>query len=120
MPKKAKRPCRYKGCPKLVDSESGYCAEHEKAMSRYYDRYVRSSEHNKRYGYRWKKIRTMILNTNPFCELCKAEGKYTLATEVHHIKPLSKGGGNDLENLMALCKSCHAKIHRHAGMKFEV
>lgn len=120
MPKKARRPCRYKGCPNLVDNESGYCEEHERQVSRHYDKFVRSPEHNKRYGYRWRKIRARILNTNPFCERCKAEGRYTLATEVHHVNPLSKGGGNETENLMALCKSCHSKIHSHAETRLEV
>lgn len=42
--------------------------------------------------------------------MCKREGHYTDATEVHHIKPLSEGGTNDLNNLMPLCKSCHSRI----------
>jgi 5-methylcytosine-specific restriction protein A len=34
---------------------------------------------------------------------------------VHHILPLSKGGGNETSNLMALCKSCHSKITAESG-----
>ncbi len=30
---------------------------------------------------------------------------------VHHIVPLSKGGSNDLSNLLALCENCHEDIH---------
>ena len=30
------------------------------------------------------------------------------ATEVDHIIPLRHGGGNKLENLQSLCKSCHS------------
>ncbi|MBQ4403488.1 MAG: HNH endonuclease [Selenomonadaceae bacterium] len=111
MPQKPKRPCRYKGCPKLVSNTSGYCEEHEKLMSKHYDKFIRSPEHNKRYGHHWRKIRARFIKGHLFCESCFAGGKYVLATEVHHIKPLSEGGKNDTENLMALCSSCHAKIH---------
>ena len=110
MPQKAKRPCRYRGCPKLVDSASGYCREHEKEVSRNYDK-AREVEHNKRYGYRWRKIRKRFFQANPLCVLCKAEGRYNFAEEIHHIKPLSEGGTNEDENLMSLCRRCHAKIH---------
>ncbi len=111
MPQKPKRPCRYKGCPKLVSNTSGYCEEHEKLMAKHYDKFIRSPEHNKRYGHHWRKIRARFIKGHLFCESCFAGGKYVLATEVHHIKPLSEGGKNDTENLMALCSSCHAKIH---------
>lgn len=32
---------------------------------------------------------------------------------VHHIKPVSEGGGNEPENLVTLCVQCHRK--RHTG-----
>ena len=111
MPHKAKRPCRYRGCPKLVDDVSGYCPEHSKKISRNYDKFLRSPEHNKRYDYRWRKIRKKFLEANPLCERCKKAGRYTLAVEIHHIKPLAEGGTHDLSNLMALCRSCHAQVH---------
>ena len=31
--------------------------------------------------------------------------------EYHHIKPLSMGGSNDLENLIPLCVDCHDYVH---------
>ena len=31
--------------------------------------------------------------------------------EVHHIQPVSEGGGDEPENLMTLCKNCHKLIH---------
>lgn len=30
---------------------------------------------------------------------------------VHHVKPLSKGGGNELSNLIMLCENCHSEAH---------
>ena len=109
MPRKAKRPCRFGGCPKLTESTSGYCAEHEKIQTQHYDKFQRV-DHNKRYGYKWRKLRARFLTAHPLCEQCKAQGRYTAATEVHHIKPLADGGTNDENNLMALCKSCHSRI----------
>ena len=110
MPQKAKRPCRFKNCPALTDSPSGYCKEHEKLIESNYNRFGRTPEAKKRYGYKWRKIRAAFLAANPLCEMCKRQGKYTAANEVHHVKPLADGGTNDFENLMPLCKSCHSKI----------
>lgn len=109
MPRKAKRPCRHHGCPRLTESTSGYCAEHEKIHTRQYDK-ARAPIHNQRYGYQWRKLRARFLNRHPLCAQCRLNGKYTSATEVHHIKPLADGGTNDESNLMALCKSCHSRI----------
>lgn len=35
--------------------------------------------------------------------------------EVHHILPVSKGGSDEQQNLITLCKKCHKK--RHKDMK---
>lgn len=32
---------------------------------------------------------------------------------IHHIVPLSKGGTNELSNLVALCERCHENKHPH-------
>lgn len=32
--------------------------------------------------------------------------------EVHHVIPVSKGGGDEPSNLITLCKECHVKRHR--------
>ena len=32
--------------------------------------------------------------------------------EGHHIVPVSCGGGDEPENLITLCKTCHAERHR--------
>ena len=109
MPRKAKRPCRHHGCPRLTESTSGYCTEHEKIHLRHYEK-ARAPIQNQRYGYQWRKLRARFLNRHPLCEQCRLNGKYTSATEVHHIKPLADGGTNDESNLMALCKSCHSRI----------
>ena len=32
---------------------------------------------------------------------------------VHHILPLSQGGTHDPDNLITLCRRCHANMHPH-------
>jgi 5-methylcytosine-specific restriction protein A len=58
------------------------------------------------YGSRWQRLRKAFLLLNPWCEKC---GK--VAEDVDHIVPLSRGGGNDLANLRALCEYCHCRRH---------
>ena len=38
---------------------------------------------------------------NPVC-------RHILTLELHHIVWVSHGGGNNLDNLLALCPNCHA------------
>lgn len=35
------------------------------------------------------------------------------ASEVHHIKPLSRGGLTSMSNLACICETCHNKRHGH-------
>lgn len=35
-----------------------------------------------------------------------------LALDLHHIIEVAEGGGNDPDNLIALCPTCHALFHR--------
>ena len=87
-----------------------YCEQHQKLMDKRYDAYERSPVVKKRYGRAWKRIRDRYIGKHPLCEMCLKNHKTTAATEVHHIRPLSRGGTHDEDNLMALCKPCHSKI----------
>ena len=113
MPRKPKRPCSYPGCANLTDGQ--YCTEHEAAARKQYNKYERSADVNKKYGRAWKRIRDSYAAAHPLCEQCLAEGKYIPTEEIHHKLPLSKGGTHDRDNLIALCKSCHARIHAKDG-----
>ncbi len=42
------------------------------------------------------------------CECCRRSG---CQLDVHHKKPVSDGGGNRPEDLLVLCKVCHALMH---------
>ena len=113
MPYKAKRGCQYPGCNQLSNNE--FCVEHQKIMRRSYDKNTRSTDHNKKYGHEWKRIRGRYAKEHPLCEMCFKEGKYSLLEEVHHILPVSRGGTNASTNLMSVCKSCHNKLHVELG-----
>ncbi len=64
-----------------------------------------------------------LARANGQCERCKAKAPFISKSdgepylEVHHIKPLSEHGSDDIENTIALCPNCHRELHY--GMKDE-
>ena len=59
------------------------------------------------YGY--DNIKAYILIRDKYtCQCCKTK-KGTL--HVHHIIYRSKGGSDEIENLITLCETCHKKLH---------
>lgn len=38
---------------------------------------------------------------------------------VHHIKPVSEGGGGEPENLITLCKDCHKEVHHEMRLNLK-
>lgn len=68
-----------------------------------------------RYRQAWKRIRDSYVQQHPLCEVCQKEGRLVATEEVHHKVPLSEGGTHARDNLIALCKSCHARIHAERG-----
>ena len=70
----------------------------------------------------WRRMSERILIRDHYeCQECKKKLKSGIrtkikpATQVHHIVPVSRGGRHNKENLMALCRSCHTKIHHELG-----
>lgn len=104
MPKAAKRPCRYPGCPNLCD-KGVYCEEHMRFST---DR-MRGGAVERGYDSRWRKARAAFLQRNPLCAECRKNGVLTPATVVDHIIP-HRGDLKlfwDEENWQPLCKNCH-------------
>lgn len=112
MPYKAKKPCKYIGCPELTAYK--YCDKHKKMLDREYNKHRRDPDTYKRYGRKWRRIRDSYIARYPLCERCKESGRLTPAEEVHHVKPLSDGGTHTESNLMSLCTPCHSSITRAA------
>jgi 5-methylcytosine-specific restriction endonuclease McrA len=59
----------------------------------------------------WMSIRERIMERDNFS--CKRCGKFVkeVNMEVHHIRPLHKGGKTEPSNLITLCESCHDVQH---------
>ena len=66
MPNKPKKPCKFPGCPNLT-SET-YCEKHKAQARQQYNEYERASNHNKKYGREWKRIRDRYVKAHPLCE----------------------------------------------------
>ena len=71
------------------------------------------------YSQAWRSARKAYLSKQRgLCENCLKRGLYTPADTVHHIKHLTPQNINDPKitlsesNLMALCRDCHAEMHR--------
>ncbi len=98
------RYCAHPLCPNVTDG--GYCAEH-----------ARAKEH-RRFNFAWRRLyrakkwkwtRMVVLREEPFCRDCEARNETTASSEVHHKqRPLCETEFYRRDNLMALCKPCHA------------
>lgn len=63
---------------------------------------------------RWIRKRERILRRDEYeCRECKRYGKTTLATTVHHVKPVEKHPELwlDSKNLYSCCSKCHNSFH---------
>lgn len=73
---------------------------------------------------RWKSVRDgAMLKSGGLCVMCLKEGRITPAVDVHHVKSFMTADDEvertalafDPDNVIALCKECHQKIH-NGGM----
>ncbi len=58
----------------------------------------------------------LLNNSNGVCEGCRYPAPFLTMSgdpylEVHHIKPLSKGGSDTIFNTVTLCPNCHRRCH---------
>lgn len=83
----------------------------------------RGSSTKRGYGWRWRKVRNLDLQAEPFCVRCSDAGKVEAATVRDHIVPRRCWGvpwlaawlrsigapvdPDDGRNLQSLCKTCH-------------
>lgn len=60
----------------------------------------------------WDLLRDQVLQRDNY-ECQENDGYCNNPLQVHHIMPLSKGGTNELTNLITLCKYHHCSKHSH-------
>lgn len=115
MPRSARRGCSYGWCNRLAVEGECYCEEHLKQVNREYERYGRDPKTKKMYGRDWDRIRLRYKREHPFCEECLKHERLVPTQHIHHRIPLSEGGTHAFDNLEALCKPCHSRIHAKLG-----
>ena len=105
-----KKQCNHPGCPDLT--LHGQCDRHRKQANKRWDG-QRGNAQDRGYDGQWQKVREMKASRDPLCEECLKLGPETPLDLVHHILPIETHPELRLvmENLMSLCKDCHAKIH---------
>ncbi len=67
---------------------------------------------NQDYGVDWESLRENVL-TRDDRECQESDGYCKGVLQIHHIIPLSRGGANDQNNLITLCKYHHSLKHKH-------
>jgi len=68
----------------------------------------------------WSTRRKVVHNRdNGQCRRCGLEVPLT-ECHIHHLKRKSKGGMHSFDNLVTLCKDCHALMPEHEGMKADM
>lgn len=119
MPRKPGTPCRYPGCPKLVNDGS-YCKEHKKLIDKQYNQYQRNKQSQSFYTSKeWLTVKKRHLKMEPLCRECKKKGVLVRATVVDHIKPIKQGGAPLSDNnLQSLCWSCHSRKSAKEGSRW--
>ena len=115
MPPKPKRPCRQPMCSGKTQDPSGFCDQHAHLRSGW-NKPGRQTAEARGYGYRWRKLRALVLERDRhMCQCDDCGGKRLPANEVDHILPKSRGGTDDLSNLRAISAGCHRlKTQREA------
>ena len=100
----AKIPYRTKRCDKCQ-------SDYNKVKDQYRNEDIKRFRNSKY----WKiKSKDIMKQYHYQCQICKHEGKDTVAKEVHHIIPLSVDFDKRLDdsNLIPLCERCHDDVHR--------
>ena len=75
------------------------------SISKFMHNSNKSNNSNRKLSETTKKV--VAANQQWSCKLCNR--MLDASYEVDHIKPLYKGGTNDITNLQALCRNCHGK-----------
>lgn len=102
MPQRPLTPCAAPGCPALTAAR--FCPAHA--------RQEQARRNARRPGAARSSLpRRVKRRDGERCVLCgrgAAEGARLVA---HHVLPVARGGAHDADNLVTLCRACHAAAH---------
>lgn len=66
------------------------------------------------YGPAWKEIKAAVRERDRVCRECgRTPEENGRALDVHHLDPFRFSGDNSMDNLVALCRSCHMRADDH-------
>jgi 5-methylcytosine-specific restriction enzyme A len=102
----SRRTCSYSKCNQYAIDNNSYCETHAKIKD------AGDKRRNRVYTNDWHKLSRAYRLEHPLCELCLAKGLLRPSGLVHHIVEIEQGGlvyADD--NLQALCRPCHERIH---------
>jgi len=106
----AKR-CMSPSCYQIVrDEGETRCEKHRKVRKKEVQtkRNFNVENSNIYNSQRWRRLSQKKRVVDPFCEMCLADGRETIANVVDHIHELSDGGDPyKWGNLKSMCHSCH-------------
>lgn len=116
MPMQAPRPCTYPGCHARVTGGSR-CDKHKQDQWRT-QRTQGKSTSERGYGHDWQQLRARVMRRDQeMCVPCRKRGFMVRAHAVDHIKPKANGGTDDMDNLQAICNTCHrVKTRSESGV----
>lgn len=110
MPVRAWGICAEPTCSTPV--RKGRCARHARPA---WGGSSRPSSAERGYDAEYRRNRALVLARDPVCTL-RTHCLAAPSVEVDHIQPVSRGGGNDLENLRGVCHRCnHARLSARGG-----
>lgn len=92
-------PPRY--CPKCKAAHVGRCPERQQHSN--------GKTSDRGYGWDWQRFRKQVLRERPLCADCEAEGKASVAEELHHLRKIKDVPQLrlDPDNVLPLCGFHH-------------
>lgn len=87
-------------------------------MGKYNWRNYKENFQSKNHDWIPSKIYVKLKQKTNNCERCYKPLTWN-QKQIHHKIPVSKGGNNDPNNLMIVCKECHKVLDKKAGVYYE-
>jgi len=85
------------------------CPLLEREIDRRHMQALSENKYGRLHGSEWDEIRQRVFERDDYtCRYCGARGG---ELQCDHVVPLSRGGSNDLTNLVTACSSCNRRKH---------